>query len=473
MQNTGTVLESRISGNRSSDLIVQPVAGDYKWSARSSDFNGWLVCDGRSLQKEAYPDLYTVIGTSFGSDNGSTFNLPDCRGRTPCGVGQGPTRNGIPLSNRILGQYLGKETHQLSIAEMPSHTHDGTTSTNGAHNHGGQTGAAGFGTGSANPATSLTTMDVADDNGNHTHSISTDGAHNHTFTTQSTGGDVPHENMQPSVFLGNVFIYSARIPAGLVNLDAVREWAISEETGIAFTDAFPDSYLYVYDASNYDVTGYTMGIKFNISDGGGDMFDGGNYISIGGDVFGVNELPNAVAAGSDKAVPYGTLYDKPDLTGGIYISSTGVYPHLVMTYTVSGTLLIRVYGNTGSDSDAIVTNFDGVYTCDNGRTGQYWANINFAAEDHTIGDVWFTITKPEWNSTITNFVDNRKETDTNNYNQSMSVTGTNYMFCKVLLSRVAGAEITLDLVERFLSAYVQSMPDAMGFNFNITESPPE
>lgn len=479
MNNKGSVLGNRITGNRYADLIVKPVAGDYKWSARTLDFNGWMICDGRSLEKAAYPDLYAVIGESFGSDGDYYFCLPDCRGRTPCAIGQGETHEGIELSNRSLGQYLGKETHQLTIPEMPSHTHTNNMTTNGDHNHGGSTGSAGYAATSTNPAVSATTTNVADDAGSHTHTISSDGAHTHIVTIDSTGGDQPHENMQPSVFLGSVFIYSGRLPAGVVVLDNIREWVTNEEASIAFSDAFPDSYAYVFDQSNYGQTGYTLGIRHRIGDGGNDMYDGGNFIWIEGDVFGENELPNAnignyyEGEGNAPAIPYGTLYEKPDLTGGVFVSSTNVYPHLVMTYTVSGTLRIRCFGNVGSDGDANVSNFDGIYTCDNGRTGQYWANINYAGpdgedEDPSIGDVWFTITKPEWGSDITDVDDQRKEVDDNTYNGYVAVTGVNYIFCKVLLSRQAGAEITADLVEKFLSNYVQSMPSNMGFNIEMS-----
>jgi hypothetical protein len=212
------------------------------------------------------------------------------------------------------------------------------------------------------------------------------------------------------------------------------------------------------------------------------MYDGGNFIWIEGDVFGENELPNASIGygegeGNFTAIPYGTLYNKPDLTGGVFVTSSNVYPHLVMTYTVSGTLKIRCFGNVGSDGDATVSNFDGTYTCDNGRTGQYWANINYlgggneeeGGNDPSIGDVWFTITKPEWGSDITDADVQRKEVDDNNYDQYVAVTGVNYVFCKVLLSRQAGAEITADLVEKFLSNYVQSMPSNMGFNIDMSE----
>ena len=43
--------------------------------------NGWLLCDGQAVSRETYSDLFTAIGTTYGSGDGSsTFNLPDCRG---------------------------------------------------------------------------------------------------------------------------------------------------------------------------------------------------------------------------------------------------------------------------------------------------------------------------------------------------------------------------------------------------------
>lgn len=42
---------------------------------------GTFPCDGRSLHRNVYPELFKAIGTTFGSDGKNTFNLPDCRGR--------------------------------------------------------------------------------------------------------------------------------------------------------------------------------------------------------------------------------------------------------------------------------------------------------------------------------------------------------------------------------------------------------
>ncbi|SAI74734.1 Phage Tail Collar Domain [Bordetella ansorpii] len=50
--------------------------------------HGWLYCDGSAYSKQAYWELYGVIGTRFGS-NGDTFNVPDLRGRFVRGVDGG------------------------------------------------------------------------------------------------------------------------------------------------------------------------------------------------------------------------------------------------------------------------------------------------------------------------------------------------------------------------------------------------
>jgi microcystin-dependent protein len=79
----------------------------------------WMICDGSAISRATYPALFAVCGTTFGAGDGSTtFNLPDLRGRVGVGAGQGAS-----LSNRLLAAIGGEETHLLSIAEMPAHTH--------------------------------------------------------------------------------------------------------------------------------------------------------------------------------------------------------------------------------------------------------------------------------------------------------------------------------------------------------------
>jgi microcystin-dependent protein len=222
---------------RRAATLVQHMAfhvGEFKWTAHADDYQGWLKCDGRALDRAAYRQLYEVLGTAFGAPTSETFRLPDLRGRVAAMAGLGPG-----LTDRALGASVGTETHTLTVAEMPAHTHTGTTETSGSHDHGGATGSAGAHTHTSNAdgTPGLVTKDgngtpgsidnegneinttytqalVIDAVGDHTHSIAIDGSHSHTFTTASTGGGLAHENMQPTLFMGYVFIYSGRLTAG-------------------------------------------------------------------------------------------------------------------------------------------------------------------------------------------------------------------------------------------------------------------
>lgn len=124
---------------------------------------GWLICDGSAISRETYLDLFKVIGIIYGSGDGSTtFNLPDLRGNVAIGVS----------NDYVLGDAGGEETHTLTINEMPSHTH--TTHI-----------ALGWQTGGGNAVGKVTT-----NNGNY------DGW---SSWADSTGGDQPHNNMQPYI----------------------------------------------------------------------------------------------------------------------------------------------------------------------------------------------------------------------------------------------------------------------------------
>jgi len=133
---------------------------------------GWLICDGREVSRTVYADLYAAIGTTHGVGNGATtFNLPDLRGRVPMGAGQG-----TGLSVRSVGQMVGEETHLLTVAEMPPHTHQspGMPLDHGAS--GGYSGGGWFG----DPR---------------------------MLDTTSTGGNSSHNTIQPSVVLNYIIKY--------------------------------------------------------------------------------------------------------------------------------------------------------------------------------------------------------------------------------------------------------------------------
>ena len=163
--------------------------GDIKQSVVLNDHNGWLKCDGRSLNRSNYQVLFELIGTNFGNASETTFNLPDLRGRVPGTIGQGSG-----LTDRTQGSYVGSETHTLTIPEMPSHTH-GITDT--GHTHG-------YYNNSNNQGLEVGGGDNADNQEIFQQTISALTG----ITINAAGGGLAHNNMQPTLFIAHTFIYA-------------------------------------------------------------------------------------------------------------------------------------------------------------------------------------------------------------------------------------------------------------------------
>lgn len=98
--------------------MSEPFLGEIKAFAFGFVPRGWLSCDGRSLPIQQYTALFALLGTNFGGNGVTTFNLPDLRGATPAGVG---TRPGG--STYDLGEAGGVESVTLTQAEMANHGH--------------------------------------------------------------------------------------------------------------------------------------------------------------------------------------------------------------------------------------------------------------------------------------------------------------------------------------------------------------
>lgn len=145
---------------------------------------GWAFCDGQILPISQNTALFSLLGTFYGGDGKSTFALPDMQGRCPIHHGQGPG-----LSIRDLGEVGGSETVSLILSEIPFHTHSHGATSVRTGNAAAPTTTNAIG---AYPAASTTALYSSSEGGNMA-PLHMDIA----SYTDATGGDQPHNNMQP------------------------------------------------------------------------------------------------------------------------------------------------------------------------------------------------------------------------------------------------------------------------------------
>lgn len=164
---------------------ARPLLGEIRLWAGNVEPPGWLFCDGRLLALYYYPDLYELIGNTYGGDGRTTFALPDLRGRVPMGRGAG-----AGLTNRELGQKTGAESVTLSVNQLPAHDHNLRASNSSAT----QTQPAGNVLATASTPQYLnaaTSVNMGSD------------------AIGSTGSNEPHPNVQPSTVLNFIMAVDA------------------------------------------------------------------------------------------------------------------------------------------------------------------------------------------------------------------------------------------------------------------------
>jgi microcystin-dependent protein len=79
---------------------------------------GWALCNGQTLSIQANTALFSLIGTSFGGNGTTNFNLPDLQGRVCLGQGTGA---GLPTY--VMGEAAGVTAVTLTVNNLPAHTH--------------------------------------------------------------------------------------------------------------------------------------------------------------------------------------------------------------------------------------------------------------------------------------------------------------------------------------------------------------
>ena len=108
--------------------MAQPFLGEIEAFAFNFAPKGWALCAGQVLPINQNQALFSLLGTTYGGNGTTTFQLPDLRGRVANAFGQGQG-----LGNYSLGQTGGQESHTLILNEMSSggHSHAITAKNNG------------------------------------------------------------------------------------------------------------------------------------------------------------------------------------------------------------------------------------------------------------------------------------------------------------------------------------------------------
>ena len=109
---TNTLLPSEMASAIAS-ISTAPVGSIMLWGGIDIPQN-WLLCDGEKYKVEDYPELYAVIGDTYGSGPTGFFNIPNLVQRFPLGWGYYDT----------LGEKGGEEEVTLTVNQIPPHGHD-------------------------------------------------------------------------------------------------------------------------------------------------------------------------------------------------------------------------------------------------------------------------------------------------------------------------------------------------------------
>jgi len=170
---------------------------------------GWMACNGQLLPIQSYTALFSIIGTYYGGNGTTNFQLPNIQGAVL--NGQGQLTGG---SQYVIGEVGGSTGVTLLTTEIPSHTHtmDGAVSTS-------TTASVTTPSSSTYISNSFTIQKPGDTVGLVGHSYASSAATPppvlatlNPTTVGLTGSNLPHNNMAPFLAIGYCICISGIFP---------------------------------------------------------------------------------------------------------------------------------------------------------------------------------------------------------------------------------------------------------------------
>ncbi len=132
---------------------------------------GWAFANGQTLPINQNQPLFALIGTYYGGNGQTTFQLPNLQGRVPIHYGR----------SYNIGQQVGEYSHTLTLQEMPQHNHNAFGSPTNANQPVPNSAVIGTAANVYRGYDNLTPLQ--------------------TTSISMTGGSQPHNNMQPYLVL--------------------------------------------------------------------------------------------------------------------------------------------------------------------------------------------------------------------------------------------------------------------------------
>jgi microcystin-dependent protein len=160
-----------------------PYLGEIRLISWNFPPKGWAFCNGQTLAINQNQAIFALLGTMYGGNGQTTFQLPNLQGATPIHMGNG----------FIQGQRGGEVSHTVTLSELPQHTHPAVSSSNAA-SLGDPTGNFwANGSQSAYAATPAQSMNPA--------------------TVSAIGGSQPHNNMPPYLVMNFIIALQGIFPS--------------------------------------------------------------------------------------------------------------------------------------------------------------------------------------------------------------------------------------------------------------------
>jgi microcystin-dependent protein len=162
---------------------MAPFVGEIRMFAGNFAPNGWMFCEGQTMPISENEVLFQLIGTTYGGDGQSTFNLPNLASRVPIHMGTGPSGTTYQL-----GEMAGTEQETLTTQQLPTHSHPMLATADGG--------------GANSPGSNI----LANCSALKLYTASAPSIALNAASITPAGGSQPHENTQP--FLCINFIIS-------------------------------------------------------------------------------------------------------------------------------------------------------------------------------------------------------------------------------------------------------------------------